>query len=133
MIIPLLHDIIIILSCTHAHTHAHTHTHTHTQHTHNTHMYTLKHTCTHTSHTHTHHTHIHTSHTACSQLDNIANIANYTRPATSYEPKVRWMGMPFIVYVLGPVQFILALWMVLEYFLINFPHFRLPEFLQAIM
>lgn len=53
------------------------------------------------------------------------------RPDVLYEPDYSWLKIP--LYIIGPVHLILAIWMIVEYFLINLPHFRLPEFVHTLL
>ena len=45
--------------------------------------------------------------------------------------EISWLRYP--IYILGSFHLFLSLWMVVEYFLINFPHLRMPEVFWNLM
>ena len=45
--------------------------------------------------------------------------------------EIFWLRYP--LYILGAAHLFLAVWMVVEYFLTNFPHFNLPEIFYKLM
>lgn len=38
-----------------------------------------------------------------------------------------------VLYTFGSIHLILSIWMVLEYFIINWPNFRLPSFFYSVL
>jgi inositol 1,4,5-triphosphate receptor type 1 len=47
---------------------------------------------------------------------------------TVFLPETEVWFYPYLLFVLGAIHLIMTLWIVIEYFLINFPHFHLPLF-----
>ena len=45
-----------------------------------------------------------------------------------FRPDVPHWYIPILFYILGPIHLIMSVMVVIEYFLINFPHFKLPQF-----
>ena len=40
---------------------------------------------------------------------------------------------PPVLYTFGSIHLILSIWMVLEYFIVNWPNFRLPSFFYSVL
>ncbi len=42
-----------------------------------------------------------------------------------------WIGK-FALFILGPIHLVLSLWMLVEYFAVNWPNFVLPRYIYRI-
>ena len=58
-------------------------------------------------------------------------IRNLDENSTITNPNVK-KPLAIAIYVLGGLHLLLAIWMVMEYFIVTWPHFVLPEFLYRI-
>ena len=81
-------------------------------------------------HTHTY-THAHTlAHTVT--LMELKTRHPFSEPLVQYDQTSLRIGKTaipiYVLYAYGIVHLILSLWMVLEYFVVNWPNFRLPKF-----
>ena len=58
-------------------------------------------------------------------IENLDNNSTITSPFVAE-------SLSIAIYVLGSLHLLLAIWMVMEYFIVTWPHFVLPEFLYKI-
>ncbi len=55
-------------------------------------------------------------------------LCNLICSLSVFKPDAPFWFIPILFYILGPIHLIMTIVIVIEYFLINWPHFKLPQF-----